>query len=481
MKRRELLSRMVMASVAAGVAPLSFPLRALAAECPVAPPTMPRTLVNVMLNGGADLRFLFMPAPQSLSTEHEQLMFESRKQMYASSRDSDTATYADMFTAEYIKPTEGSAFGIHKSSGWLVEQYKANNVAIIANAYCSRNRRHDQSILNADAGEPNFNQLVYERDGWGGRLVEAIGTGANAVELGNSISVFNKGSEDGNRLAQVIHAKNVRDIALPTPGAGATRRDAMVRALSAYYEARGNEVIGEKPTEWPYHTFFDHNAAFRAFGDGIAARMADCGALPDGLASPANGGSFDLFNSSFEQQCRNLYDVCLAPDLFNVRTLSMSYGGWDTHGNEEVRISRNLGDIFGLDQGLDSATTEIRNIGTQSEKELVFYFASDFGRQIVTNGDYGTDHGKGTYAILVGDDVKGGIYGKLFPESEATENGGKIPLLTHGDDIFGETSTENVLAEVCEWMEPSSSGTVFDNLYSGNVEDEVSLSGLLSD
>ena len=158
----------------------------------------------------------------------------------------------------------------------------------------------------------------------------------------------------------------------------------------------------------------------------------------------------------------------------------MSYGGWDTHGNEEVRISRNLGDIFGLDQGLDSATTEIRNIDTQSEKELVFYFASDFGRQIVANGDYGTDHGKGTYAILVGDDVKGGIYGKLFPESEATENGGKIPLLTHGDDIFGETSTENILAEVCEWMEPSSSGTVFQNLDAGNVETPGALNGLLS-
>ncbi|MBT8058176.1 MAG: hypothetical protein KJO33_01195, partial [Gammaproteobacteria bacterium] len=354
MNRRELLSKMILATAAVGAAPLAYPMRALAAECsPI--PAMPRTLVNFMLNGGADMRFVFMPLPGTLDPVHENLMFSARRNMYESSRTSPTMTYAEMFALEYDVPV-GQDFGIHRSCGWLTGEFNAGRVAVVANAYCSRNRRHDQSILNADVGEPDFNELVFERDGWGGRLVEAIGGSANAVELGGSISVFNKGSQEGDRLAQVIHAANVRDIALPNvnaSGGGTGRRDVVIRALKGYYQARGEEVLTEQPANWPFHTFFDHNAAFRAFGDDIAARMADCGALPLSLLPTSSGGSFDLFSNSFEQQCRNLYDVCLAPDLFDLRTLSMSYGGWDTHGGQEGRISRNLGDILGTDKGLD--------------------------------------------------------------------------------------------------------------------------------
>jgi uncharacterized protein (DUF1501 family) len=61
-------------------------------------------------------------------------------------------------------------------------------------------------------------------------------------------------------------------------------------------------------------------------------------------------------------------------------------------------------------------------------------------RQIVTNGNLGTDHGRGISSVLVGSDVTGGVYGTLFPVSEAVESNGKIPLETHGADIFGETS-----------------------------------------
>jgi uncharacterized protein (DUF1501 family) len=485
MKRRDLLGKMMFASVAAGVLPLSFPTRALAAACSSLVPQMPRTLVNVMLNGGADLRFLFMPLPVAagggLSAEHEALLYSARRDLYASSRSDPDLSYAQMFALEYVVPS-GQNFGIHKSCGWLATQFEEGNVAVIANAYCSRNRRHDQSILNADAGEPEFDELVFDRDGWGGRLVEEIGAGSNAVELGGTISVFNKGTEDGNRLAQVIHAASTRNIALPdvTDGGKRNRRDSLIRALKGYYSARGQEVLVEKPVDWPYHAFFDHNSAFRAFGDDIAARMVDCGALPPSLLPPSAGGSFDLANGSFEQQCRNLYDVCLAPDLLNLRTLSMSYGGWDTHNNEEVRISANLSDIFGGEGGLARATSEIAGLDSNAKDQLVFYFASDFGRQIVANGDLGTDHGRGTYSIVLGSAVKGGVYGDMFPESEAVEANGKVPLDTHGADIFGQTSTENILAEVCEWMAPGSSGRVFPGAGPSTIEPGVSLAGLVA-
>ncbi len=97
--------------------------------------------------------------------------------------------------------------------------------------------------------------------------------------------------------------------------------------------------------------------------------------------------------------------------------------------------------------------------------------SSDFGWQLRANGDDGTDHGRGIYTILAGYGVTGGVYGEMFPERESVEDGnGRIPLETSGADIEGRTSTERVLAEACEWMQPGSSGAVFPNAGASDVE-----------
>jgi uncharacterized protein (DUF1501 family) len=476
MKRRELIRNLLGASAFAA----STPLTSLAApQC--APVNMERTIVNVMLQGAADLRFLLMPKPGALDPAHEELLWDSRRMLYAAHRN-DGAAYADVFEQSYDVPA-GQDFGVHKRCGWLTSQFEAGRVAIVANAYCSRNRRHDQSILNADAGDPEFGALMHDRDGWGGRLVEYIGPGANAVELGGSISVFNKGSQSGKRFAQVVHAQNMRDISLPDVedgGRASNRRDIIVRALKGYYSARTPEVRADKPGDWPYHAFFNHNEAFRQFGGKIARRLQECGGLPATLLPASAGGDFALSSGGFAQQCRNLYDACLAPDLLGVRALSMGYGGWDTHGDEELRAGANLEDIFGADKGLDRASREIAAIGSDAADRLTFYFASDFGRQLVTNGDFGTDHGRGTYTMVIGPDVRGGIYGEMFPVLETVETDGKIPLKRHGADILGQTSTLNILREVVEWAYPGAAAHVFPHAEPSALEAGVSLQNLMA-
>jgi uncharacterized protein (DUF1501 family) len=341
-------------------------------------------------------------------------------------------------------------------------------VAVIANSFCSKNRRHDQSQLNANAGEPVFNDLLYDRDGWGGRLIEQLPGPANTVELSHEISVFGNGTIAGERLQQVIHAQNTRDIALPNYDGGSltSRRNILSRALKSYYQARGAEVAGQ--TDSPYSLFFQHDAAFREFGDAVETRLNDCGPMPESLAN------LDLYSNHFEQQCRNLYDICLAPDVLNVRTASMRYDGWDTHNNQISRIGNNLEDLFGSSGGLATSMSEIETlpyISRPEKDQLVFYFCSDFGRQLRANGDRGTDHGRGIFSILWGTDVSGGLYGEMFPEREANPDGnGKVPLKTSGADVLGETSTEKILFEVCEWMEPGSSSSVFPGAGSAEIE-----------
>ncbi len=100
---------------------------------------------------------------------------------------------------------------------------------------------------------------------------------------------------------------------------------------------------------------------------------------------------------------------------------------------------------------------------------------------IRANGDAGTDHGRGIYSILWGADVNGGLYGEMFPEREANpDEDGDVPLETSGSDVLGQTSTEKILAEVCEWMQPGSSSSVFPGAGAAETEVPGLVEGLLS-
>lgn len=462
------------ASMAAGTG-LAAPLSASAACSPVV--DMPRTLVNLMLYGGMDSKFIFMPAPNHFSSNYVDKIWAARSVLYGT----DYPSYTDMFDNEYLLTSyEGFDFGIYKRCGWLKSEFDARRVAVIANSFCSRNRRHDQSQLNANAGDPVFNELYYDRDGWGGRLVEQLPGQAQTVELAHEISVFGNGTSEGERLQHVVHAQNTRAIALPNYDGGSltSRRNILMRALKSYYQARGQEVAGQ--TGSPYSLFFQHNAAFREFGDTVETRLNGCGELPASLAG------LDLYSNHFEQQCRNLYDVCLglAPGDLDVRTVSMRYDGWDTHNNQIGRIGNNLEDLFGTSGGLATAMSEIEllpYVSKPARDQMVLYFSSDFGRQLRANGDAGTDHGRGIFSILWGTDVNGGLYGEMFPEREANPDGnGKIPLETSGADVLGQTSTEKILAEVCDWMEPGVSANVFPGAASADIESPGLLNGLMA-
>ncbi len=473
MKRRDFLKNSMYASMAVG-AGLALPLNA-SAVCNAV--DMPRTLVNLMLYGGMDSKFIFMPAPSHLSSNYLDKIWEARSSLYGGLYPS----YTDMFNNEYLLTTDknGFEFGIFKRCGWLKSEFEAGRVAVIANAFCSTNRRHDQSQLNANAGDPIYDALHYDRDGWGGRLIEQLPGFVNTVELAHEISVFGNGTTAGERLRQVVHAQDTRSIALPNYDGGnpASRRNILSRALKSYYQARGAEVAGQ--TNSPYSVFFQHDAALREFGGAIESRLNNCGALPASLAN------LNLNSKHFAQQCRNLYDVCLTPDILDVRTLSMRYDGWDTHNNEITRIGKNLEDLFGTSGGLATTMAEIStlpNLSGQAAKDnLVLYFSSDFGRQLRANGDAGTDHGRGLYSIVWGNDVSGGLYGEMFPEREANPDAnGKVPLETSGADVLGQTSTEKILAEVCEWMQPGSSSIVFPGASSAKIEVPGMLNDLLA-
>ena len=97
------------------------------------------------------------------------------------------------------------------------------------------------------------------------------------------------------------------------------------------------------------------------------------------------------------------------------------YNIFDTHANQAVGHSNLLQDVAG---SIDSFMTDIRQLGKSDNVTLFFY--SEFGRRAMDNGS-GTDHGTGGVAFVLGDNVKGGLYGE-YPSLEANklEDGGNL-------------------------------------------------------
>ncbi len=463
MNRRLFLQRMLAGSALLAGSSLLPHQRAMAAPVPI-----PRTLVHVMLSGGADLRFAFAPDPLTADPVYIEQYWKARRALYG-----NYADFASMYAAQFTTVNGGAGFGLHNSCGWLIEQFNQGNASIAANTYGSLNRRHDHSQLIIESGDLQASRTFIDRDGWGGRLVETLSGAPNVLELSNEVLTFCNGSNASFRLEKVIHAQNMRDMGLPQARPGSSSSDSnLIRALSAYYAARGQEIEIEKPGEWPYRKFFQHHTAITTFGNAIQAQL-------DATPMPSSLQNLNINSSSFRQQCRNLFDAGQLFGTLNYRVMSMSYGGWDTHTSQNGRIVDNLSDILGINGGLATAT---RALSSQVNDNLVFHFTSDFGRQLMANGSNGTDHGRGSYTIMVGRPLQGGTFGDIFPQREALpdpqDSQGRTPYEISGRDIKGLTSLEHIWAEHCEWLQAGTGGIMFPGAAASPIEAGVSFASL---
>ena len=108
---------------------------------------------------------------------------------------------------------------------------------------------------------------------------------------------------------------------------------------------------------------------------------------------------------------------------FGTRVLftTAPYNIFDTHANQAVGHANLLQDVA---VNVDSFMTDIRQLGKSDTVTLFFY--SEFGRRAMDNGS-GTDHGTGGVAFVLGDHVKGGLYGE-YPSLEPNklEDGGNL-------------------------------------------------------
>lgn len=128
---------------------------------------------------------------------------------------------------------------------------------------------------------------------------------------------------------------------------------------------------------------------------------------------------------------------------------SVRHGGWNSTRGQYLAMTRQMSDLFGAK-------------GILSERAMprpgsVVSFMADSGRQLVANRAGGTQPGGASVSLLIGEPVRGGVYGDLFPEREAMPDGqGRIPLETPGAVIQGLTTNEAILDVALAWANSES-------------------------
>ena len=115
------------------------------------------------------------------------------------------------------------------------------------------------------------------------------------------------------------------------------------------------------------------------------------------------------------------------------------YNIFDTHANQAVGHSNLLNDVA---RNVDSYMSDMRQLNIGDNVTMLLY--SEFGRRAMDNGS-GTDHGTGGISFVIGENVKGGLYGE-YPslEPDKLQDGGN---LQHSLDF---RSTYTTLLE--NWM-----------------------------
>ena len=115
------------------------------------------------------------------------------------------------------------------------------------------------------------------------------------------------------------------------------------------------------------------------------------------------------------------------------------HGSFDTHGGELPVHSKLWEDVS---TAVGDFTDDVREHGYGESTALLIF--SEFGRRIKDNGS-GTDHGSGGVAFLIGDSVKGGLYGQYPSLKEKDQLNG---------DLYANNDFRSVYTNILEdWFE----------------------------
>jgi uncharacterized protein (DUF1501 family) len=330
--------------------------------------TRDRALVVIQLSGGNDCLDTVIPYTNGL-------YYDFRPTIHIATED--------------VLPIDGD-LGFHPHMGPIKRLWDESKVAVINGiGYPHPDRSHFRSMDIWHTAEPE----TIGKEGWLGRAIRALDPKGDNVLTGIN---FGRGLPRalGCRGVPVASVGNLETYGLyPDLQEERSRQFALETFTKMYGGATGKDAV---------MSFLGQTASDALKGADILR------------TAPAKYASTVAYaNNPVAQNLKSMAQV-LCADL-GTRIYYTQHGSFDTHSGELASHAKLWQEVAGA---VGSFMDDLREHGR--EDEVVLFIFSEFGRRIRDNGS-GTDHGSGGVAFVIGNAVRGGMYGEypsLKPEAQ---------------------------------------------------------------
>jgi uncharacterized protein (DUF1501 family) len=274
--------------------------------------------------------------------------------------------------------------------GEIKSLYDAGDVAVIQGiGYPDPDRSHFRSMDIWHTAEPH----EFSGEGWLGRVIRELDPGKKNVVTGVS---FGAGLPRAMYLTgtPAISVSELESYGLLTSLSGEKQR----RALNAFTRMYVPEEFEEGAMVMQH---------IGQIGTDALAGVDMLKTAPSQYSSTVEYGS-----DALSQSLRGIAQIHTSS--LGTRVFYAQHGGYDVHGRQVQTQEKLWGEVS---KAVDSFFADLRE--HNASEEVVMMVFSEFGRRVRDNGN-GTDHGSGGGAFLIGDRVKGGLYGE-YPSLDPSE------------------------------------------------------------
>lgn len=302
-------------------------------------------------------------------------------------------------------------FGLHPSMSAFENLFKEKRLAIVHGMGSPNNTRsHFDAQDYMESGTP-FNKGT--ASGWLNRAVGLLGHDATPFRAVSMTSAMPRSFYGDN---ETIAISNLKDFTLPGKG----NINLAAKSFEDLYDQTSSTLLNKTGKE-----SFD------------AMKMLNKADVKNYTA--ANGAvypSSPLGNAL--KQVAQLIKMDVGLEIAFAES-----SGWDTHynqGTDNGVFARNVAD---LSNSIAAFWTDMGNM----QDDITLMTATEFGRTVKQNGSGGTDHGRGSCAFILGNDVNGGkVHGIMQPLAvENLADGRDLAVTTDFRSIFSEVADKHLL------------------------------------
>lgn len=297
-------------------------------------------------------------------------------------------------------------YAFHPSMGGIKSLYDEGKVAVV------------QGV-----GYPNMNESHFESEevwayaslrsdqtrGWLGRYSELAFTGASSLSAVSVTSTMPI-TLNAARTVPTINPDTLSQLGLRSDPAHPSDRDNRLTALQ--------ELLGEGHSPGSHLDVIVQNGrasieAMERFREVLSQE------------NPASGYGTDRFSTSMK------FAANLIKTIPEANLLYVWLGTFDLHARQKDEHAKNLGYFS---QTVKAFYDDLSQNGLG--KNLVMMQWSEFGRRLSENGSEGTDHGTAAPMFVIGDPVRGGLYGRAPSLAASDLDFGQMRFTTDFREVY---------------------------------------------